>query len=516
MEVSCQRLFLAGSLALLGITNAATSFAQTSFNTISGKVWQDSRISPDGIMDSAEPGIAGVLVLMYKSIGDEIVMSSTISKQDGTYTIDNFAGEGEYFLRFHFPEEGYDVTSYRSGADNALNNAVSDLDGDGFWRTEDITIDAVDEGTEIAGYNLGLVMQANKIVYSTYKSSTSTEWNDTMSLPKSNASVGILSRVKLFLTDAAYHPSIGIENISNTSGSTGSIELGGKIVVTPPNGVVNAAGLNATSSISKSGVYPVFDGIVDYGGTSGDSWSNEFGAAYDDYNYPVARRADFEGTDSVKLPVVASSTVTISGGGNLSSNVTTSVAAGMFVIYEYDGGVLPVTLSSFEAKKLNNVAQLHWSTFSETNNKGFDVERSANAQEWTSLGFVAAKGGNSTDQLNYSFIDNMPANGANYYRLRQVDIDGAFEYSKIQLVRFEEAYQLQIFPNPTSANFIVKGLRGDNTIAVANLAGQVILHVNVDGVAEQTIQVAHLPAGTYFVTVTNDDGSNEIHKVVKD
>ncbi len=179
------------------------------------------------------------------------------------------------------------------------------------------------------------------------------------------------------------------------------------------------------------------------------------------------------------------------------------------------GTVLPVSMLYFRAEKVQDQSLLTWATASEVNNSGFIIERSAEARSWKEIGFMQGNGTQS-QQSDYRFVDAHPAKGDNFYRLKQLDIDGTFEYSQVQLVRFDKAHQLQIVPNPTNANFVIKGLRGNNTIAMANVAGQVLVNTRAEGVGEKTIQVSHLPAGTYFVTVVNDDGSSEVHKVVKD
>ena len=92
-------------------------------------------------------------------------------------------------------------------------------------------------------------------------------------------------------------------------------------------------------------------------------------------------------------------------------------------------GPLPVTFLSFNAKKLTETAAvLNWKTSQEQNSSYFQVERSNDALHYFNIGRVAASG-NSTTAIDYYFTDTKPAAGINYYRLKQVDIDGKFEYS---------------------------------------------------------------------------------------
>lgn len=96
-------------------------------------------------------------------------------------------------------------------------------------------------------------------------------------------------------------------------------------------------------------------------------------------------------------------------------------------------GTLPIQLSSFTATKVGSQVQLAWSTSSETNNKGFDVQRSHDGSTWTSLGFVNGAG-QSTQNRTYRFDDAAPRHGRNYYRLLQLDFDNRSSASTVAMV----------------------------------------------------------------------------------
>jgi len=113
---------------------------------------------------------------------------------------------------------------------------------------------------------------------------------------------------------------------------------------------------------------------------------------------------------------------------------------------------LPVELSSFTAKVIGKSIRLNWQTMSEINNFGFDIERASTSppQGWEKIGFVNGNG-NSNSPKDYSFIDNNPnSSGEIWYRLKQIDNDGQFEYSDEINVMFSinnfELYQN--YPNP--------------------------------------------------------------------
>jgi len=101
-----------------------------------------------------------------------------------------------------------------------------------------------------------------------------------------------------------------------------------------------------------------------------------------------------------------------------------------------DENPLPIELIHFDALVQNDVVLTHWSTTSEWNNAGFDVERSADGSSFTSIGQVPGAG-NSTQQLWYELVDHSPLPGLSYYRLRQTDLDGTSTLSQMVSVHFD-------------------------------------------------------------------------------
>lgn len=123
---------------------------------------------------------------------------------------------------------------------------------------------------------------------------------------------------------------------------------------------------------------------------------------------------------------------------------------------------LPVELASFSVRLANGIPHLSWRTISETNNYGFEIERKRENGEWEKIGFVKGKG-NSNVVSNYEYFDRNANYGKYYYRLKQLDYDGKFEYSNIQsaVISLPEDIVLeQNYPNPfnpkTAIRFSVK------------------------------------------------------------
>ena len=108
---------------------------------------------------------------------------------------------------------------------------------------------------------------------------------------------------------------------------------------------------------------------------------------------------------------------------------------------------LPVTLTQFTATPKGSTTHLQWSTATELNNDGFEVQRSADARRWSTLGWVTGRG-TTQEQQDYTFTDEAPLPGQSYYRLKQIDYDGQHEYSPVVSVRLGDSGQFEVFPNP--------------------------------------------------------------------
>jgi len=128
-------------------------------------------------------------------------------------------------------------------------------------------------------------------------------------------------------------------------------------------------------------------------------------------------------------------------------------------LVELNAGNVPVELTSFVANVVDGKVNLTWSTATETNNSGFAVERSVNGVEFTQVGFVKGNG-TTTERNSYSFVDNGLSAGKYTYRLKQVDFDGTYEYTKSVEVSVglpTEFSLSQNYPNPfnpsTTINF---------------------------------------------------------------
>lgn len=179
---------------------------------------------------------------------------------------------------------------------------------------------------------------------------------------------------------------------------------------------------------------------------------------------------------------------------------------------------LPVTFIAFSARVVENVVKLSWSTATEDSNAGFEVQRALGAGEFSTIGRVAGAG-TSYVINNYSFTDDNPRSGNNYYRLKQIDLDGAFTYSAIVQVRISKPVkdEVRIFPNPTSMdlNLTIGSDWEYPLLSVIDANGRVIREFkNVTPGTTSALSLDGLPPAIYQLRIS-DVSHTTTHRIVK-
>lgn len=187
-----------------------------------------------------------------------------------------------------------------------------------------------------------------------------------------------------------------------------------------------------------------------------------------------------------------------SGPGKYRAEVTNSIAPDLTLMSEERqiDTVFPVTLTSFLGKTNSEGNLLTWKTTSETNNKGFQIERSADAKTFESIGFVDGLGNNLGDKT-YTFLDAKPY-FKTYYRLKQLDWDGKLEYSRIITVK-QDKTKLSVYPNPAKNEFFVSGLDREEAVEIRNAEGRIVLEQKVN--PAQPVHTDKLLNGLYLIKV---------------
>jgi len=171
------------------------------------------------------------------------------------------------------------------------------------------------------------------------------------------------------------------------------------------------------------------------------------------------------------------------------------------------GDIIPVELISFTAISNGLEVQLNWSTATELNNHGFEIERSTNRNDFVTIGFVNGHG-TTAEQHDYSFTDRHLTNAEYYYRLKQIDYDGTFEYSDIVKIEITEPNKFSLeqnYPNPFNPSTNIKfsvPITGVVKLSIYNTLGKevaVLVNAMVEtGFNEVSFNALNLPSGVYF------------------
>ncbi len=166
---------------------------------------------------------------------------------------------------------------------------------------------------------------------------------------------------------------------------------------------------------------------------------------------------------------------------------------------------LPITLISFKANITESQQTvLKWATASEKDNDYFEVERSKNASDFESIGKIKGKG--TIDLRNdYSFTDESPLKGINYYRLKQVDFDGQYSYTRAESVIKDGDGTISLYPNPTINTLKINFEDTDQIedIKIYNIRGEVMKTMLGN---EGKYEIADLPQGKYIIQIDLLDG----------
>ena len=184
-------------------------------------------------------------------------------------------------------------------------------------------------------------------------------------------------------------------------------------------------------------------------------------------------------------------------------------------------GRLPIVLLSFEAETINNHVRLSWTTASEEDNELFTIERSTDAIRFEAIAFVDGAG-NSETLMHYNTTDVNPPAGRIYYRLKQTDYNGTFEYSEIISVQntlVEQALEMKVFGNPVQrgAQLLLERSRtGEGSISLVSSGGSPVLEVPVSTMDGNRISLdipTNVNAGLYLL-VLQQEGQKVIRKLI--
>jgi hypothetical protein len=218
--------------------------------------------------------------------------------------------------------------------------------------------------------------------------------------------------------------------------------------------------------------------------------------------------------DNMAVPVPTSLTVGTHYLFIRSKNDGATFSLGIIDTFDVTAGALPVDLLSFTARKSNQQVLLNWRTAQETNNRGFEIQRSSDGTNFTAIGWVNGVG-NSSSPKDYSFIDATPLKGGNFYRLKQIDIDNHSKLSDIRKVDFEQVIDFSVYPNPATTVLNVQLSSNIETIKISDMQGRLLIKENTNGSLQVLIPIQQLPDGIYILEVNDRNGNHRLQKFIK-
>lgn len=297
-------------------------------------------------------------------------------------------------------------------------------------------------------------------------------------------------------------------NVSYTGTLSGTYEVRYYFDQAERTAVINAANafMNANPACAYTYKYNA--------GNNGWFWFKNNNIAY---NAP-----SFDDNSNFAMLNNTANGVTSNGTNYTEISGITGFSGGTGAIVLVPSAFLPVEWMFFTGENMNDHNQLQWATASEKDASHFEVERSYDAVSFEKIGTVRAAGTSSETNF-YGFNDYNMQNGANYYRLKLVNIDGTSEYSEIVVVENKvEADNFSFYPNPTSNEFFYSFATDRNEdirIEILDMLGRVVKIQNFNvsvGKNNQMINISDLTAGTYNVRVIHSNAAkSHSTKIVK-
>lgn len=163
------------------------------------------------------------------------------------------------------------------------------------------------------------------------------------------------------------------------------------------------------------------------------------------------------------------------------------------------GSTIPIKLIDFRATTHSCNIELNWQTASEVNNDGFEIQTSQDGETWQSLGWV--DGNLNTNMISkYEFTTDKILSGINYFRLKQVDLDGKYEYSWIISENMNCLDSINLYPNPTTTSINISGVKPETNYRIYNILG---IEVQNGRISKSSIDVSTLPESMYYLKINN-------------
>ncbi|MEO7308825.1 MAG: T9SS type A sorting domain-containing protein [Chitinophagaceae bacterium] len=305
-----------------------------------------------------------------------------------------------------------------------------------------------------------------------------------------------------------------------TTAPAGPFSLTAQFVATIPASTGLPLNDNGTviDSITKSGYWDISTTDLVGGVYNASFTGNGFGGIANPAQLRVVKRINAASPWTLQGTHAAGSGVTARRNGLNGFSQFTIASNGV-------QNSLPVSLLYIRGKKQNAVNTIYWATVTETNNSGFELQRSADGIRFDKVTFIGslAASGNSQALLTYQFSDAKGFKGTTYYRIQQVDKDGRTTLSNTILIK-DQAPVLDIsglFPNPAVNTLMLYASVATNetaTLTITDMNGKIILQQNAklnSGDNLVNLDVSTFPKGAYLIKLTGQNNQSSVKTFVK-
>jgi YHYH protein/Secretion system C-terminal sorting domain len=307
------------------------------------------------------------------------------------------------------------------------------------------------------------------------------------------------------------YPIYGAYGYASPNGTGGIKRMVSSYALSPNTTRVNGPAVNAT--------YPNGCFCEDYVFNAGSGDLDQYnGRTCVTPEYPLSTYAYFVTIDASGIPQYPFVVGPTYFGTYSTTNTVPSIPGGATQYI----APLPVELLDLSGINKGKANILNWSTVSESNNAGFGIEFSTDGENFEPLGFMPSKAvlGKSAIRLDYQYIDEAPAADLVYYRLKQSDLDGDFQYSyMISVNSHSKGLQVEIFPNPVTDN-LIHLLLSDNSsdllVNIVNAQGRTLVsraYKALEYGPEIKLHAPYLGAGVYWLMLESA-GNKTVRTIV--
>ena len=180
------------------------------------------------------------------------------------------------------------------------------------------------------------------------------------------------------------------------------------------------------------------------------------------------------------------------------------------IVITVEGGALPIKMSSFFAKRKNTSISLSWQTESEANAKEFVIQRKS-GNDFIDVATIAAS--NNSTGSNYVYSDINSLKGISQYRLKMIDLNGAFKYSEIRTVKGTSmSSDFTVFPNPSTGNakVTITDISESTDVQLVDNSGRILKNVSMNN--SNTVDFNNLQKGMYMIRIINKNSGETLTK----